>query len=274
MSTDKYSNDHTIEIVKGDTVTVGVETTNPNNLCVTGDLVVKGTISSDLGDQEIDGNLDVSGDLQVDGDLNVNDDIEADDIHASGNMSADNFEYNNTKNLWVHSQLASLEAEMSVTTLNVTIGPTLISGGSNYPRHPVITVGSGINDDWEVLYGMEPYLRDGARLKQVWIVAENVLGANAGEIEVELFSQSTFLGGTGTWTNRGDDKQTFSAGLGLQVQTHTFNIDSTHDIDIPLNLYRLRIRQVPGIGGPINLLIHQIYYVLEVDDVETGLNIH
>lgn len=199
MGKDRYSDDHTIEVVGG-TNTVNIT----NNLSVGGDLAVGGdieitanvtsdnlevttdlTVGNDVSvgnDLTVDGNTTLSGTLTVDGPTEV-----SDSLTISGGNSITSSGYNYTSDISVQRGVSIFELFQSVAVTGSSVAGSLETPTGDYVA---LEVGSPMTVDWYFYFPIDNYLLNNGELTSVNFLLENK--TNSGEttydFEVSLLS--------------------------------------------------------------------------------------
>jgi hypothetical protein len=145
MGKDKYSDDHTIEIV-GDT----------NTLTVDGNL----SVSGDLSASNIVGNIDISGSLDVSGIGGITAFSSTTTSQTSGSYS-----YSESKEVIRAVSLSELKESVAATETNVDE-----NSYNNANGYPVLTIGGlaiAVHPTWSFNFSIDNYLLNGSKLKSI-----------------------------------------------------------------------------------------------------------
>lgn len=259
MPKDRYSNDHTIEVVGGtQTVIIKDNLTVEDNLTVGGDIVSTGVLRTDSGD------LNVPGDLSVDGHIDVTTYVDASD-----------YSYNTTKQVvkWIPiSVLANAINCVSYSGMDSHAVTNAVDGITNYQT---ITIGHSTVPTWDLYINIDDLLPDECTVEQVIVLCENITASAVGTIDyqadIESFPApgvSTTVSVIGSGTTTMLSTLSFRTKLLFDVSTSVIENDSASGG----YCVRLKFSQTdPTIAN--TLIIHKIGLKLNIDTVSQGLGI-
>lgn len=273
MSKDRYSSDHTIQIVDGGTLTVD------GDLDITGALTVPNiTVSNDL---IVNSDIFAVDDVVVGDDLVVGDDANVGGTLTAATLSSDNYNFTTTKQFmrWIplsvisHAIIAGCTSGIDTPADTSTGGAT--DGSNTISDYPTVILGHATLPTWHIFIAVDPFIPNGASIDEVVFVVENFLSSDEGEsvdyqVDVESFNQTGF---GSTFTNLGSD--TASVSLLENIRTllrFTVDTDIINQTLLTGDCIRIKFAQTDSTQANI-ISIFKMGLLLSIDDLDQGLGI-
>lgn len=229
------------------------------------------------------GNLNIAGDLSVTGSISGSGSATIADLTATNittdNLTADDLSFSDSTTRilrWVPG--SSLQAAALQTTFPTSGVDTIgsVNGFDGALDYPTLLVGHSTNPTWEIYFPLDPYVPDGATIKEILFVIENFLSGKAsGTFNYEATIEEALILGTSDFSavesatnNLGPSAIGTRSIIKFEFSGVTVN---TGEVTSSSKFYRVKFEQTDTDENTI--IIGKMGIIYEVDSLSQALGV-
>jgi hypothetical protein len=276
MALDRYSDDHTIEVVRGtqtvnikDNLYVEEDASIGNDLIVSNDLNIVNDL--DVGNNlNVTGDLVVAGSVTIDGATTINDNLDLGiyKINSSG------YDYNSSISVFREIPIYDLYVASDPTSIGSLVDNMNTHDWSNSPQpnYRTIELGSSINTDWYFHFTIDPYLIHNASVTSIRFLLELSTGSDSTyDFNVQVYSiPNGDLTTPSSPTSISSDTITLLSAAGRQWYNASISFTADVEPTGPSKSYYVKFSKVPTTSCEI--FIYRAAIAMSIDSVSMGLN--